>query len=68
MFQYFLKYWLVNAAVLAVVYSLQSEVEGITAWHPIFVVVTLCVICSEKVRTHPRALDRDYTWPVSGRV
>ncbi len=53
MFQYFLKYWLVNAAVLAVVFVLQAEVEGITAWHPIFVVVTLCVICSEKVPTPP---------------
>ena len=49
MFQYFLKYWLVNAAVLVVVFVLQAEVEGITAWHPIFVVVTLCVVCCEKV-------------------
>ncbi len=54
MFHYFLKYWIVNAAVLATVFVLQSEVESITAWHPIFVVVTMCVVCCEKVKARSR--------------
>ena len=35
--------------MLAAVFLLQAHVRNIAAWHPVFVVVTFCVICCEKV-------------------
>eukprot|EP00891_Asterochloris_glomerata_P005375 jgi/Astpho2/5375/fgenesh1_pg.00075_%23_46_t len=47
-FQYGLKYYAMNAALLTLIIALQANVN-LTSWHPVFVAATFNVIISEKI-------------------
>ncbi|DBB10182.1 TPA: hypothetical protein ACH3X3_001759 [Trebouxia sp. C0006] len=49
--QYGIKFWFGTSAVMAVCLSLSADVAAIQAWRPLYLVLTVIIVCSQKVDT-----------------
>lgn len=49
--QYGIKFWFGTSAVMALCLSLSADVPAIQAWRPLYLVLTVIIVCSQKVDT-----------------
>ncbi|KAL0036649.1 hypothetical protein WJX79_004029 [Trebouxia sp. C0005] len=49
--QYGIKFWFGTSAVMALCLSLSADVPAIQAWRPLYLILTVIIVCSQKVDT-----------------
>lgn len=48
---YGIKFWFGTSAVMAVILVLSAEVPTIQTWRPLYLILTVIIVCSQKVDT-----------------
>ena len=49
--QYGIKFWFGTSAVMALCLSLSADVPTIQVWRPLYLLLTVIIVCSQKVDT-----------------